>query len=79
MLATAFGYGIPAWFDEELNPLLGLLARNQPITHIDARQYGVVVFLTFDPLVRAVRGEPVGARDVRHVCVRRCVCRSPLR
>jgi Glycosyltransferase family 87 len=53
MLATAFGYGIPAWFDEELNPLIGLLARNQPITHIDARQYGVVVFLTFDPLVRA--------------------------
>src|SRR5262249_53068068 len=37
---------------EELNPLIGLLSRGEPIAHIDARQYGVVVYLAFDPLVR---------------------------
>jgi hypothetical protein len=48
LVSTAFAYGIPAWFDEELNPLIGLLTRGQPIAQIDARQYGVVVFLVFD-------------------------------
>jgi hypothetical protein len=49
---TAFSYGVPAWFDEELNPLISLITRGQPITQIDARQYGVVVFLVFDPALR---------------------------
>ena len=49
---TAFAYGVPAWFDEELNPLINLLVSSQPIAQIDARQYGVVVFLVFDPAVR---------------------------
>jgi hypothetical protein len=48
LLITAFAYGIPAWFDEELNPLVALITQGQPITQIDARQYGVVVFLVFD-------------------------------
>ena len=48
LLITAFAYGIPAWFDEELNPLIALITRGQPITQVDARQYGVVVFLVFD-------------------------------
>ena len=52
LVATAFAYGIPAWFDEELNPLFNLLTRGQPISQIDARQYGVVVFLVLDPAVR---------------------------
>jgi Glycosyltransferase family 87 len=52
LLLTAFSYGIPAWFDEELNPLIGLVIHGQPITTIDARQYGVMVFLVFDPAVR---------------------------
>jgi hypothetical protein len=52
LLATAFSYGVPAWFDEELNPLINLIARGEPIAQIDARQYGVVVFLVFDPAVR---------------------------
>jgi hypothetical protein len=52
LLMTAFAYGVPAWFDEELNPLLGLITRGQPISQIDPRQYGVVVFLVFDPAVR---------------------------
>ena len=52
LLATAFGYGVPAWFDEELNPLIGSVTAGQPIEHIDARQYGVVVFLVFDPVLR---------------------------
>ncbi len=54
LLLTAFSYGVPAWFDEELNPLLNLITRGQPIANIDARQYGVVVFLVFDPIVRMV-------------------------
>lgn len=54
LLLSALSYGVPAWFDEELNPLINLLARGQAITQIDARQYGVVVFLVFDPAVRAV-------------------------
>jgi hypothetical protein len=54
LVLTAFGYGVPAWFDEELNPLIGLLTESQPITHIDVRQYGVVVFLVFDPAVRVL-------------------------
>ncbi|HEV7662492.1 MAG TPA: glycosyltransferase 87 family protein, partial [Chloroflexota bacterium] len=54
LLITAFGYGVPAWFDEELNPLLNLLVNHQPIIQIDARQYGVVVFLVFDPALRVV-------------------------
>jgi hypothetical protein len=53
LLYTAFSYGVPAWFDEELNPLIDLLTRGQPIASVDARQYGVVVFLVFDPAVRA--------------------------
>jgi Glycosyltransferase family 87 len=52
LLRTAFDYGVPAWFDEELNPLIGLVSRGQPVTQIDARQYGVIVFLVFDPAVR---------------------------
>jgi len=52
LLVTAFGYGVPAWFDEELNPLIDLISHHQPIAHIDRRQYGVVVFLVFDPAVR---------------------------
>src|SRR2546422_2379783 len=52
LLLTAFGYGIPAWFDEELNPLIGLITQSRPIAQIDARQYGVVVFLVFDPALR---------------------------
>jgi len=51
-LATALGYGIPAWFSEELPPLIGLLAHGEPITAIDVRQYGVVTFLVYDPAVR---------------------------
>ena len=53
-LFTAFSYGVPAWFDEELNPLLALSTRGQAIASVDARQYGVVVFLVFDPAVRAL-------------------------
>ena len=48
MLFSAFSYGVPAWFDEELNPLINLITQHQPITSVDARQYGVVVFLIFD-------------------------------
>jgi hypothetical protein len=51
-LLAAFSYGVPAWFDEELNPLINLLTRGQPISQIDARQYGVFVFLVFDPPLR---------------------------
>ncbi|HLZ29334.1 MAG TPA: glycosyltransferase family 87 protein [Chloroflexota bacterium] len=54
LLVAAFGYGIPAWFDEELNPLIALISRGQPITQIDARQYGAVVFLVFDPALRVL-------------------------
>jgi Glycosyltransferase family 87 len=54
LLFTAFSYGVPAWFDEELNPLIDLLTRGQPIASVDARQYGVVVFLVFDPALRAL-------------------------
>jgi Glycosyltransferase family 87 len=46
------GYGIPAWFDEELNPLVRFVTRGQPITAIDLRQYGVVTYLVFDPAIR---------------------------
>jgi hypothetical protein len=60
LLITAFGYGVPAWFDEELNPLIGLISHGQPITQIDARQYGVVVFLVFDPALRML-GPNLGA------------------
>ncbi len=52
LVLTAFSYGVPAWFDEELNPLRELLLHQQPITQIDARQYGVIVFLVFDPAIR---------------------------
>ncbi|MGI9146666.1 MAG: glycosyltransferase 87 family protein [Chloroflexota bacterium] len=54
LLLTAFGYGVPAWFDEELNPLIRLITQGQPISSIDPRQYGVVVFLVFDPALRVV-------------------------
>src|SRR5260370_5136014 len=54
LLISAFSYGIPAWFDEELNPLIDLIARGQPIAQVDPRQYGVVVFLVFDVPVRIV-------------------------
>jgi hypothetical protein len=54
LLFTAFSYGVPAWFDEELNPLIGLLTRGQPIASVDARQYGVIVFLVFDPALRVL-------------------------
>lgn len=57
MVTSAFGYGVPAWFDEELNPLINLLTSGEPITQIDPRQYGVVVFLVFDPAVRRVGGD----------------------
>src|SRR6202521_2038977 len=52
LLMTAFGYGVPAWFDEELNPLIALILHGEPISQVDARQYGVVVFLVFDPVLR---------------------------
>jgi Glycosyltransferase family 87 len=52
MLLSAFSYGVPAWFDEELNPLINLITQHQPITSVDARQYGVVVFMVFDPPLR---------------------------
>lgn len=52
LLITAFSYGVPAWFDEELNPLINLIVHGQPITQVDARQYGVFVFLVFDPAIR---------------------------
>lgn len=45
---------IPQWFHEELPPLLGLLVDGQPISRIDERQYGVVAFLVFDPVIRLV-------------------------
>ena len=51
-LVTAFSYGHPAWFDEELNPLFSFVRHGQPVTSIDQRQYGVVVFLVFEPAVR---------------------------
>jgi hypothetical protein len=54
LLVTAFSYGIPAWFDEELNPLIALISHGQPISQIDARQYGVVVFLVMDPAIRVL-------------------------
>jgi Glycosyltransferase family 87 len=54
LLLSAFSYGVPAWFDEELNPLLNLLTQHQAITQVDSRQYGVVVFLVFDLPVRMV-------------------------
>jgi hypothetical protein len=54
LLLSAFSYGVPAWFDEELNPLLNLLTRQQPILQVDSRQYGVVVFLVFDVPVRVL-------------------------
>jgi hypothetical protein len=60
LLLTTFSYGIPAWFDEELNPLIGLVIHGQPIASIDARQYGVVVFLVFDAGLRLV-GDNLGA------------------
>ena len=52
LIFTAFSYGVPAWFDEELNPLINLIVHGEPITQVDARQYGVFVFLVFDPAVR---------------------------
>ncbi|MBV9895752.1 MAG: DUF2029 domain-containing protein [Chloroflexi bacterium] len=54
LLVDAFSYGVPAWFDEELNPLINFVVHGVPITQIDARQYGVVVFLVFDPALRVV-------------------------
>jgi hypothetical protein len=68
LLSTAFAYGIPAWFDEELTPLLNLLTAGQPITQIDPRQYGVVVFLVFDPAIR-VLGSNLGALSIYATCV----------
>ena len=62
LLITAFGYGIPAWFDEELNPLIDLLTRAASRSpQIDARQYGVVVFLVFDPCACAPFGADLAA------------------
>lgn len=54
LVFTAFSYGVPAWFDEELNPLIAFITAGRPIGQIDARQYGVVVFLVFDPALRVV-------------------------
>jgi glycosyl transferase family 87 len=53
-LVTAFGYQHPAWFDEELNPLINYVRQGQPVESIDQRQYGVVVFLVFEPAVRVL-------------------------
>lgn len=53
LVLAALSYGVPAWFDEELNPLINLVTHGEAISQIDARQYGVVVFLVFDPAVRA--------------------------
>lgn len=49
---TALTYGIPAWFDEELPPLLQWRELGVAISHIDQRQYGPLVFLVFDPALR---------------------------
>ena len=68
LVATAFGYGVPAWFDEELNPLIGSVTAGQPIEHIDARQYGVVVFLVFDPVLR-VLGPSLPAMATYAACI----------
>ncbi len=68
LLVTAFSYGIPAWFDEELNPLIDLLIHGQPIVSVDARQYGVVVFLVFDPALR-VLGANLSALALYAACV----------
>ncbi len=65
---TAFAYGVPAWFDEELNPLVNLLVNGQRIEQIDPRQYGVVVFLVFDPAVR-VLGANQSALALYAACV----------
>jgi hypothetical protein len=69
MLFTAFSYGVPAWFDEELNPLVGLIGQGQPISHIDPRQYGVMVFLVFDPALRLLRPELNAALATYAACV----------
>jgi hypothetical protein len=50
--AAVAGYGVPAWFDEELNPLVRFVAQGQPVSGIDMRQYGVVTYLVFDPAIR---------------------------
>lgn len=47
--------GVPAWFAEELPPLLDLRFGGQPIERIDRRQYGVVVFLVFEPAIWLAR------------------------
>jgi hypothetical protein len=63
LLLAATSYGVPAWFDEELNPLINLVTHGEPITQIDARQYGVVVFLALDPALR-VLGDNLSALAV---------------
>jgi len=63
LLLAALSYGVPAWFDEELNPLINLVVHGQAITEIDARQYGVVVFLVLDPALR-VLGDNLSALAV---------------
>jgi hypothetical protein len=68
MLLSAFSYGVPAWFDEELNPLIDLLTHGQPIASVDARQYGVVVFLVFDPALR-VLGANLSALAMYAACI----------
>ena len=68
LVFTAFSYGVPAWFDEELNPLIDLLVHGQPIASVDARQYGVVVFLVFDPALRAL-GANLPALALYAACV----------
>ncbi len=50
-VSVAVTYGIPAWFDEELNPLVRWVTRGQPITAIDLRQYGVITYLVFHPAI----------------------------
>jgi hypothetical protein len=50
-VSVAVSYGIPAWFDEELNPLVRRVMLGQPITAIDLRQYGVITYLVFHPAI----------------------------
>lgn len=56
-VATGVSNGIPAWFNEELPPLVRHLALEEPIQEIDRRQYGVIAFLVFDLPVRLLRGD----------------------
>lgn len=50
--------GLPAWMGEELPPLFQRLVDGRQITEIGIRQYGVVTFLIFDPVVWIFGDDP---------------------